>query len=264
MSTNSHIEWTEATWNPVTGCNKISPGCKNCYAERLANRLYAMGKERYRNKFEVTLHPDALDEPRKWKRPRLIFVNSMSDLFHEKVPLPFIRKVFRVMNDCPHHQFQVLTKRAKRLRELAPRLNWSSNIWIGVSVENQKYTARIADLRAVDQAAIRFLSIEPLLGPVTELNLEGIQWVIVGGESGPGARPMKEEWVLKIKDLCDKADVEFFFKQWGGVNKKKTGRLLQNQTWNGMPAQRSAQGNFVDVLEIDMPKEMGRFGSVPI
>jgi protein gp37 len=228
------IEWTEATWNPVTGCTKVSPGCKNCYAEQMAKRLHAMGQWRYRHGFKLTLQPQALGEPYQWMHPRLVFVNSMSDLFHEKIHLDYIKKVFKVMNDCPQHQFQILTKRSNRLKELSFNLTWTKNIWMGVSVENQQYMFRIDALRSVP-AAIRFLSIEPLLGPIKELDLTGIDWVIVGGESGPGARPMREEWVTFIRDECMKQGVAFFFKQWGGVRKKQTGRTLEGREWNELP-----------------------------
>jgi len=235
MATQSTIEWTESTWNPVTGCTKISAGCLNCYAERMAKRLRAMGQRRYRNGFKLTLQPEALDEPYKWKKPRVVFVNSMSDLFHEQVPLGFIREVFSVMNDNKRHTFQILTKRSERLRELAPLLDWPENIWMGVTIENNDYVARANDLRIID-AAIKFLSLEPLLGPIPNLDIKGIDWVIVGGESGPRARPMQEQWVLDIKKKCDnKHKIPFFFKQWGGVNKKKTGRLLQGKTWDNYP-----------------------------
>ena len=235
MADKSPIEWTQATWNPVTGCTKVSPGCKHCYAERLAKRLQAMGVKKYANGFKVTLHEDALEIPLRWKQPRIIFVNSMSDLFHEEVPLEFIRKVFAVMRQAHQHIFQVLTKRAERMAELAPLLEWPSNVWLGVSVENQRYTYRIDLLRQVP-ASVRFLSLEPLLGPIPDLNLDGIHWVIVGGESGPGARPMKKEWVLEIRDQCIRAGVPFFFKQWGGVHKSRNGRILEGRTWDEMPA----------------------------
>lgn len=235
MASQSAIEWTGSTWNPVTGCTKISAGCLNCYAERMAKRLKAMGQERYKNAFKLTLHPEALDEPYRWKKPRIVFVNSMSDLFHEDIPIEFIRDVFNVMNDNKRHTFQILTKRSQRLRELAPLLEWSQNIWMGVTIENNDYVSRADDLRLVN-AAVRFLSLEPLLGPVPDLELAGINWVIVGGESGPGARPMKKEWVLDIKQRCkNENNVPFFFKQWGGVNKKKAGRLLQGKTWDSYP-----------------------------
>jgi protein gp37 len=235
MSAQTSIEWTERTWNPTTGCDKISPGCKFCYAERMAARLKAMKQPRYKNGFRLTLQPQALEEPLKWKKGHLIFVNSMSDLFHKDVPLDYLKKVFDVMNRCPQHQFQILTKRAERLEELAPKLHWSENSWIGVSVESQDYTFRIAHLRRVKQARIRFLSIEPLIGRISKLNLSGIDWVIVGGESGPGAREMREEWVREIRDNCVEKKIPFFFKQWGGVRKKRTGRLLEKREWNEMP-----------------------------
>lgn len=235
MATKSAIEWTESTWNPVTGCTKISAGCLNCYAQRMAKRLQAMGQQRYKNGFKVTLHPEALDEPYRWKKPRIVFVNSMSDLFHEKITFEFIQRVFKVMNDNERHTFQILTKRSERLRELAPLLEWSENIWMGVTIENNDYVNRADDLRAVN-AAIKFLSLEPLLEPVPDLELYGIDWVIVGGESGPSARPIREKWVLDIKRRCEgKRKVPFFFKQWGGVNKKKTGRILQGKTWDDYP-----------------------------
>ncbi len=234
MAFKSQIEWTESTWNPVTGCTKISPGCKHCYAERMALRLQAMGHPAYRNGFQVTLHPDRLTLPLRWKKPQLIFVNSMSDLFHEEVPVDFILDVFDVMRRADWHIFQVLTKRSRRLLELDAFLDWPPNVWMGVSVENQRYTFRIDHLRQT-HARVKFLSLEPLLGPLPNLDLSGIDWVIVGGESGPGARPMKEEWVLDIRDQCLRAGVPFYFKQWGGVNKKRTGRLLQGRTWDQMP-----------------------------
>lgn len=234
MSNVSKIEWTEATWNPVTGCSKISDGCKHCYAERLAKRLKAMGNVRYINGFDVTLHNDLINKPLEWKKPRKIFVNSMSDLFHEDIPLEFIKKVFNTMEKASWHSFQVLTKRAERMVELAPYLQWPSNVWLGVTVENEDVKYRIDLLREVP-AHIRFLSIEPLIGPVNNLNLDEIQWVIVGGESGPGARPMDKEWVRTIRDECNYQNVPFFFKQWGGVQKHKNGRVLDNRTWDEYP-----------------------------
>jgi len=234
MAEHSTIEWTEATWNPVTGCSKVSTGCKHCYAERLARRLQAMGAVRYRNGFTVTLHPAVLDLPKRWRQPRMIFVNSMSDLFHESVPPEFIQRVFATMRACPQHTFQVLTKRSARLRDLAQRLDWAPNIWMGVSVENRRVIHRIHDLQAVP-AHVRFLSCEPLLGPLDDLPLDGIHWVIVGGESGPGARPMQAEWVRAIRDQCRRADVPFFFKQWGGVRKDRTGRDLDGRAYDEMP-----------------------------
>lgn len=237
MATNSHIEWTEYTWNPVTGCTKISEGCRNCYALRMANRLQAMNNPRYKDGFKVTLHPDLIELPLSWKQPKRIFVNSMSDLFHKDVPVDFIKKVFDVMEKAHWHTFQILTKRPDRLVELAPLLKWPANVWQGVSVENMKVINRIDFLREVP-AHVRFLSIEPLIGPLGNVNLEGIHWVIVGGESGPGARPMEEEWVQSIRDQCLEQEVPFFFKQWGGVRKHLTGRILDGQTWDQYPLER--------------------------
>jgi protein gp37 len=217
MATRSTIEWTELTWNPVTGCDKVSAGCKFCYAERMAKRLKAMGVEQYRDGFKLTLAPQTLNLPYSWRSPKLVFVNSMSDLFHEKVPLEYIQRVFKVMNDTPHHTYQILTKRSQRLREISSKLNWGSNIWMGVSVEEEKVSFRIRDLLATP-AATKFLSIEPLIGPVKSLYADEIDWVIVGGESGPGARPMQRSWVLSIRDECLKYSVPFFFKQWGSGN----------------------------------------------
>ena len=234
MAAKSSIEWTESTWNPVTGCNKISPGCKNCYAERMAKRLKAMGQANYRNGFRLTLQPHMLELPLKWKKPQTIFVNSMSDLFHKDVPLDYIQRVFDVMGRASWHRFQVLTKRGDRLEELASHLDWASNIWMGVSVESQKYVHRIDNLRGTN-AKTKFLSLEPLLGPLKDLNLSGIDWVIVGGESGFGARPMLVDWVTSIREECQEAGVAFFFKQWGGVQKKRNGRLLDGRTWDDMP-----------------------------
>ena len=234
MGTNSAIEWTEATWNPVTGCTKISPGCKHCYAERLSLRLQAMGQANYANGFKLTLHEQALDLPLRWKKPRMIFVNSMSDLFHKNVPLSFIQRVFHVMKQAYWHQFQVLTKRSDRLLELNHNLIWSPNIWMGVSIESQDYTFRIDHLRQTG-AYVKFLSLEPLLASLPNLKLKGIDWVIVGGESGPGARPMRLDWVKDIRNQCRKERVPFFFKQWGGVHKSKAGRLLDGRTWDEMP-----------------------------
>ncbi len=231
---NSKIEWTESTWNPVTGCTKISSGCANCYAERMAKRLQSMGQPNYVNGFEVTLHPQSLALPMSWKKPQVIFVNSMSDLFHEDIPTEYIRQVFDVMNFANWHTYQVLTKRAERLSELAPALNWPDNVWMGVTVENADCIHRIDYLRDVP-AAVRFLSMEPLLSAVENMDLNNIDWVIVGGESGPGARPIEKEWVTSIKDQCRIADVPFFFKQWGGINKKKTGRLLDDREYSEMP-----------------------------
>jgi len=239
MANRSSIEWTEATWNPVTGCTKVSAGCKNCYAERLAFRLQAMGNSRYQNGFRVTLHRDAVDLPKTWKKPRMIFVNSMSDLFHPDVPLDFIRQVFDTMSECTRHTFQILTKRSERLREVAPQIDWPLNVWMGVSVENSAVLNRIDDLRTVP-AAVRFLSCEPLIGSLAEINLSGIHWVIVGGESGFGARPIKIQWVREIFRACRKARVPFFFKQWGGVRKDLTGRQLGGRTYDEMPTRIAA------------------------
>jgi protein gp37 len=235
MGTNSSIEWTEATWNPVTGCTKISPGCTHCYAERMALRLKAMGVANYRNGFEVTLHDRMLEAPLHWREPRTIFVNSMSDLLHEDVPLDFVLRAFEVMRRAHWHVLQVLTKRSERLREIGSTLPWAPNIWMGVSVESEKYVPRLDDLRQTG-AHVKFLSLEPLLGPLPALDLSGIGWVIVGGESGPGARLMREEWALDLRDQCARAEVPFFFKQWGGVNKKKAGRVLDGRLWDEMPA----------------------------
>lgn len=234
MGANSHIEWTEATWNPVTGCTKVSAGCKNCYAERLARRLHAMGNRRYANGFRLTMHEDVVDLPRSWSAGRMIFVNSMSDLFHRDVPVEFIHQVFQTMRDCPQHTFQILTKRSERLRQLAAQIDWPANVWMGVSVEDAKALSRVDDLRVVP-AAVRFLSCEPLIGSLAGIDLQNIQWVIVGGESGPGARPMKIEWVREIFRACRKQDIPFFFKQWGGVRKDLTGRLLRGKTYDEMP-----------------------------
>jgi len=234
MAANSAIEWTESTWNPVTGCTKISKGCTNCYAERMALRLKAMGQKNYVNGFQVTLHPHALNIPLKWKIPHMIFVNSMGDLFHNEVPLSFIQEVFEIMKKSHWHRFQILTKRAERLAALAPSLNWSENIWMGVTVESPAYLYRLDYLRNVP-AAVRFLSLEPLLSPMPTMDLMTIGWVIVGGESGPGARPMNKSWVIDIQQQCHDAKVPFFFKQWGGVNKKKAGRLLNGATYGEMP-----------------------------
>ena len=224
MATKSSIEWTEMTWNPVTGCTKISKGCKNCYAERMALRLNSMGVSRYKNGFDLTLQPDLITRPLSWTKPRIVFVNSMSDLFHEDVPFSFIEQVFSIMEQCPQHIFQILTKRSERLLELADSLNWASNIWMGVSIENQDFRFRIDDLQQT-QAKVKFLSCEPLLGTLASLDLNTIDWVIVGGESGPKARPMKPEWVQEILNQCQVQNVAFFFKQWGR-NKEKSSRQI--------------------------------------
>lgn len=234
MGLRSAIEWTSSTWNPITGCDKVSPGCKHCYAARMAERLQAMGQPNYRNGFRLTLQPHMLELPLRWKKPQSIFVNSMSDLFHDEVPFEYIEQVFSVMSRAHWHQFQVLTKRAKRLSQVASLLTWTPNIWMGVSVESEEYLSRIDDLRSTS-ACVKFLSLEPLLGPLPRLNLSGIHWAIVGGESGHGSRPLQPSWVISIRDQCRAADVPFFFKQWGGLNKKNTGRLLEGRTWDEMP-----------------------------
>ena len=257
MASNSKIEWTEATWNPVAGCTILSPGCTNCYAMRLAARLAVMGQEKYvgttrksggRAKWNgvVKTDPPSLDIPRRWKKGRLIFVNSMSDLFHEGVPLSFIKAVFELMADTPQHTYQVLTKRAERLEELSKKLPWANNVWMGVSVESADYTYRIDHLRRT-KARTRFLSLEPLLGPLDELDLRGIHWAIASGESGPGARPMPKDWVRSIRDQCTSADVPFHFKQWGGKNKKKTGRVLDGRTWDEWPHSKKKLGKVTEV-----------------
>jgi protein gp37 len=244
MAMNSAIEWTQATWNPVTGCTKISTGCRHCYAERMALRLKGMGQANYARGFEVALHEGALQLPLSWKKPRMIFVNSMSDLFHEEVPLEFIQKVFGVMRQADWHTYQILTKRSERLLQLDSQLDWPTNVWMGVTVENAEYAYRIDHLRKT-RAGIKFLSIEPLLGPIPDLDLAGIQWVVVGGESGIGARPMDAAWVTGLRSQCAAARVPFFFKQWGGVNKKKAGRMLEGRTYDAMPAvgHRSLEGS---------------------
>ncbi|MCK6527686.1 phage Gp37/Gp68 family protein [Myxococcota bacterium] len=234
MALGTGIEWTEATWNPVTGCTLISPGCKNCYAKALARRLQAMGQPNYRNGFAPTLQPQMLELPLTWKRPRTIFVNSMSDLFHEQVPIDYLQSVFDVMRRARWHRFQVLTKRSERLKSVASRLPWPDHIWMGVSVESERYLYRVDHLREIG-ATVRFLSLEPLLGPLPNLKLDGIQWVIVGGESGPGARPMNPSWVTEIRDLCARSEVPFFFKQWGGRDKRRAGRMLEGRTWDALP-----------------------------
>lgn len=249
MSDSSRIEWTQATWNPVAGCNVLSPGCTNCYAMRMAARLAAMGQDKYigttrksggRAKWtgKISLDEAALELPQKWKRGRLIFVNSMADLFHDKVPAAFVRRVFDAMAAAPQHTFQVLTKRPERMLALSDKLPWASHIWMGVSVESSDYTGRI-DLLRHSGAAVKFLSLEPLLGPLDALDLRGIDWVIAGGESGPGARPMEQQWVRSIRDQCRAAKVAFHFKQWGGTNKKRAGRNLDGRTWDDLPGFRA-------------------------
>jgi protein gp37 len=248
VATASNIEWTEMTWNPVTGCTKVSQGCKHCYAERMAKRLHAMGAQRYRNGFQPTLHPDLADLPRGWKKPRVIFVNSMSDLFQEEVTDEFIQRIFDTMLACPQHTFQILTKRSERLRKLGATLPWAPNIWMGVSVEDKRVVQRVHDLVSVP-AQVRFLSCEPLLGPLEDLPLDRVHWVIVGGESGPGARTMQPEWVDSIHRQCAVAGVPFFFKQWGGVRKDRTGRSLHGRTYDEMP-QRDRGAGYRDASEL--------------
>lgn len=236
MSLSSSIEWTQSTWNPLTGCTKVSPGCAHCYAQRIALRLKAMGNRNYVNGFSISMHEDSLELPLKWRRPQTVFVNSMSDLFHEDVPDEFIFRVFDVMQRADWHRFQILTKRSKRLTDIGLQLLWLPHIWMGVSVEDKHHTFRIDHLRDTG-ANVKFLSLEPLLGPISNLNLKEIDWVIVGGESGPRSRQTKESWVIDIRDQCQEARVPFFFKQWGGINRKKTGRELEGRTWDEMPLQ---------------------------
>jgi len=234
MANYSTIEWTEYSWNPVTGCSKVSSGCLNCYAERMARRFQAMGVNRYRAGFQVQIHHDLIAIPYRLKKPHVIFVNSMSDLFHEAIPEQFIRDIFAVMNNCPQHTFQILTKRSRRMLRLSKELLWSNNIWMGVTVEDQGNIFRMTEL-CESPAKIKFISCEPLLGEVSFSRLDGIDWVIVGGESGPNARPMKQEWAISIRDQCLHAKIAFFFKQWGGRNKKAAGRLLEGKIWNEVP-----------------------------
>jgi protein gp37 len=236
---SSSIEWTESTWNPVTGCSKISPGCKHCYAERMANRLRAMGQPNYARGFDLALQEHMLNLPLRWKKPQAIFVNSMSDLFHHDVPAAYIDRVFDVMRQAHWHRFQILTKRANRLVQLDQHLDWPANVWMGVSVESREYLTRVDQLRQT-RARIKFLSVEPLLEDLGAFDLTGIDWVIVGGESGPGARPMDPSWVNNVRDVCLEANVAFFFKQWGGTRKKSTGRLLEGRTWDEMPGEKPA------------------------
>ena len=248
MADKSAIEWTEATWNPTTGCDRVSPGCDHCYALTLSKRLKAMGSPKYQRDgdprtsgagFGLTIHPDSLDVPKRWSAPRLIFVNSMSDLFHEGVPVEFIRDVFSVIADTPQHTYQLLTKRSKRLKELSAGLSWPTNLWMGVSVESDRYRFRIDHLREVE-AAVRFVSAEPLLGPLGEVDLSGIQWLIAGGESGPNARELKHDWVVELRDQCAAAKVAFFFKQWGGRTPKAGGRELDGEFWDQLPVRAAS------------------------
>lgn len=236
MASNSSIEWTEATWNPLTGCTKVSAGCKHCYAERMAKRLKAMGSPNYANGFKLTLQPQMLEAPYKWRKPRKVFVNSMSDLMHPDVPDDYIVRVFNVMNDNLQHRFQLLTKRPERLAGIESLVRWSPNIWMGVTVENDRFLDRVDLLRSCG-AQVKFLSLEPLLGPLSRIDLDSIDWAIVGGESGPKARPMEEDWALDLRDKCIDASVPFFFKQWGGVQKHRQGRLLEGREWNQIPGE---------------------------
>lgn len=237
MSARSNIEWTQVTWNPVTGCTKISHGCRHCYAERMSKRLRAMGVRKYEAGFSIATHSETLGEPLTWKKSRVVFVNSMSDLFHEAVPTDFIESVFEVMNQASQHTFQILTKRPARVVHLEKWLRWTSNIWLGTSIESERWLGRLAALRETG-ARTKFLSLEPLLGPLSDLDLRGIDWVIVGGESGPGARPMQADWVREIRDNCVNHEIPFFFKQWGGVFKKRKGRLLDDRIWEQMPIRK--------------------------
>jgi protein gp37 len=234
MGANSAIEWTESTWNPTTGCDLLSPGCDHCYAERMSLRLKAMGNPKYVRGFELTLHESAIDLPLTWKKPQRIFVNSMSDLFHHDVPVDFIQRVFATMSRAHWHEFQILTKRSGRLLALSDEIDWPPNVWMGVSVENIEFKVRIDHLRKTG-AAIKFLSVEPLLEALGPLDLNGIDWVIVGGESGPGARPLEADWVRDIRRQCEESRTAFFFKQWGGVNKRRSGRELDGRTWDEIP-----------------------------
>lgn len=229
------IEWTELSWNPVTGCTKISPGCSNCYAERIAIRLQAMGQPNYKNGFKLSLHDNIIKLPLSWKKPSMIFVNSMGDLFHEDVPIDFIKKTIDIMKQASWHRFQILTKRSQRLLEINHLIDWPNNVWMGVSIENNDYVFRLEHLRKTN-AKIKFISFEPLIGPISKLDTNGIHWVIVGGESGPRARPIRENWVINIQEQCAATGVPFFFKQWGGKNKKRNGRILRGRTWDELPA----------------------------
>jgi len=238
VADRSAIEWTEATWNPVTGCTQVSPGCAHCYAKTFAERWRGVPGHPYEQGFELKLWPERLDQPLRWRRPRTIFVNSMSDLFHEEIPDVFVEEIFRVMGEADWHVFQILTKRHERLLELCDQLPWPPNVWMGVSIENRRFVHRADYLRQVP-AAVRFISAEPLLGPLEDLNLGGVDWLIAGGESGPGHRPVREEWLIELRDRCSEEDVAFFFKQWGGARPKSGGRLLDGRSWDEMPAERS-------------------------
>ena len=247
MSANSHIEWTHASWNPVTGCSRVSPGCAHCYAERMAHRLQKIGQAKYRNGFKVTLHEDLLSMPFKWKKPHHIFVNSMSDLFHKDIPDEFIFKVFGTMQKADWHVFQFLTKRSERLLSLSPKLVWPENIWAGVTTESDKQVSRMRDLQKVP-AAVRFVSMEPLLSSISDFPTKNIDWIILGGESGPGARPMQKSWVIEIRNRCLANQIPFFFKQWGGVNRNKTGRLLEGKYYEEMPDRKAVGQQSIDIL----------------
>jgi protein gp37 len=238
MADNSRIEWTQATWNPVTGCSKVSPGCAHCYAETFAERWRGIKGHPYEQGFDLRFWPARLDQPLRWRRPRVIFVNSMSDLFHEEIPLSYIEQVFAVMSEASQHIFQVLTKRHVRLAELAPELPWPDNVWMGVSIENKRWVDRADRLRDVP-AAVRFISAEPLLGPLVGLDLTGIDWLIAGGESGPKHRPVREEWILDLQRQCKPAGTAFFFKQWGGIRSKTGGRKLRGREWSQMPTPKA-------------------------
>jgi protein gp37 len=244
MSNSTKISWTRASWNPITGCDRVSTGCVHCYAERMAHRLQKMGQAKYANGFKVTLHDDALSLPLTWKKPRLIFVNSMSDIFHKDVPLSFIQKIFTVMRQADWHIFQLLTKRSERMVSLAPKIDWPENVWAGVTVESADYYNRLDDLRRVP-AALRYVSAEPMLGPMSDFPLKGIDWIILGGESGPGARPMEKRWVIEMRNRCKKNDVPFFFKQWGGTNRQETGCLLDGKYYHEMPELKNGNGDLL-------------------
>ncbi|MBR6983250.1 MAG: phage Gp37/Gp68 family protein [Ruminococcus sp.] len=234
MAGKTSIEWTECSWNPITGCTKISEGCRNCYAARMAHRLKAMGNIRYENEFEVTIHEDLIDKPLHWKKPKRIFVNSMSDLFHKDIPDEVIIRIFQTMNKANWHTFQILTKRSDRLAALSKKINWTPNIWMGVSIENKETIFRAEHLKNTN-AAIKFISAEPLLESIDDIDLNGIDWLIVGGESGPCCRPLSEEWVVELKNLARKTNTAFFFKQWGGINKKKNGSKLRGKYYKEYP-----------------------------
>ncbi len=269
MADHSTIEWTQATWNPVTGCDKVSPGCAHCYAETFAERWRGIPGHPYEQGFDLRLWPDRLDLPLRWSRPRLVFVNSMSDIFHERIPFEFVQKIFDVMKRADWHVFQLLTKRHERMAELAQQLEWPSNVWMGVSIENERFATRADALRRVP-AAVRFISAEPLLGPLRDLDLAGIHWVIAGGESGPGHRSVDIEWLRDIRDRCEVANIAFFFKQWGGRTSKAGGRVLDGQYWSDMPASVSRQSDLgtlaqtaVQIRNEAVPVTEGRHRTVP-